>query len=73
MEIPDFSHHHHVYPIKPDFELIKQKIAELEALIATESRHLTVSRAKEAMNYAHTFLSDNVAEWVRTAEKVEGP
>ena len=54
-----------------NFTSIHTRIQELEALIAAVSNKLKNGKARLAMDYAHAFLSDNVAEWVRTAEKRE--
>jgi hypothetical protein len=54
-----------------NFPLIKQQIQTLEATLAKESRTLTTQWAKTAFDNAHTILSDEVAEYIRTAEKAE--
>jgi hypothetical protein len=54
-----------------NFPVLYQRIQELEALIAAVGNKLSNSRARQAIDYASTYLSDNVAEWIRTAEKRE--
>jgi hypothetical protein len=54
-----------------NFKRIHKGIQTLEALIAEESRSLKTEHGKQAIDYAHSTLSDVVAEWVRTAEKAE--
>jgi hypothetical protein len=53
------------------FQLIHDKIHELEALLAAEMNKANNHRVKQALEKAHDNLCHQVTEWIRTAEKHE--
>jgi len=55
----------------PFFNIIYQRISDLEKLLAETANQLTTIQGQQALDNAHSILSDVVTEYVRTAEKIE--